>query len=121
VEDFKGEIRSLKVYGDDFWTFYNNRSKKVQNRIIWAIRLIRDTPIVSEKYLKHLTGTDALYEVRISSGSDAFRIFCFFDEGQLIILLNGFQKKTQKTPAKELERAKNLKTQYYEDKAKQAR
>jgi phage-related protein len=45
----------------------------------------------------------------------------FFDEGQLIILLNGFQKKTQKTPAKELERAKNLKTQYYEDKAKQAR
>ncbi len=91
---------------------------KVQARILWAIRLIRDIPIVPEKYLKHLTGTDALYEMRITSGNDAFRIFCFFDEGQLIILLNGFQKKSQKTPPKEIERAKNLKTQYYEDKAK---
>lgn len=119
MEDFKGEIRSIKVYGDDFWTFYNKQTKKVQGRILWAIRLVRDIPIVPEKYLKHLTGTDALYELRISSGSDAFRVFCFFDEEQLIILLNGFQKKSRKTPMQELERAKNLKTQYYEDKAKQ--
>ena len=69
-------------------------------------------------YLKHLEGTDGLYEIRVSSGNNIFRIFCFFDEGQLIILLNGFQKKTQKTPKSEIERAEKLKTKYYEDKQK---
>ena len=119
MNDFKGEIRSLKVYGENFWTFYNKQSKKVQEKILWTIRLIRDTPLIPEKYFKHLTNTDGIYEIRISSGSDIFRIFCFFDEGKLIILINGFQKKTQKTPAKEIERAKKLKQQYYEEKRKQ--
>jgi len=121
VDDFKGKIRSLKVYGDDFWEFYNRLSQKVKERILWTIRLIRDLQRVPGQYLKHLTGTDGLYEIRVSSGSNAFRIFCFFDEGQLVILLNGFQKKTQKTPTGELERAIKLKKQYYEDKKKQSR
>ena len=51
-----------------------------------------------------------------SSGNNIFRILCFFDEGKLVVLLNGFQKKTQKTPTSEMERADNLKKQYYEDK-----
>ncbi len=63
---------------------------------------------------------DGIFEIRVSSANNIFRIFCFFDEGQLVILLNGFQKKTQKTPTEELERAKKLKKQYYEDKRKQA-
>jgi phage-related protein len=71
-----------------------------------------------QTYLKHLEGTDGLYEIRVSSGSNIFRIFCFFDQGQLVILLNGFQKKTQKTPKSEIERAEKLKTKYYEDKQK---
>ena len=118
MDDFNGQTRSLKVYGADFWTFYNKQTKKVQARILWTIRLIRDIPFVPEKYFKHLTGTDGIYEIRVSSGSDIFRIFCFFDEGKLIILINGFQKKTQKTPVEEIERAKKLKQKYYEDKAK---
>ena len=71
-----------------------------------------------EIYLKHMEGTDGLYAIRVSSGNNIFRIFCFFDEGQLVILLNGFQKKTQKTQKSEIERAKKLKTKYYEDKQK---
>lgn len=118
MEDFKGEIRSIQVYGDDFWIFYGKQTKKVQERILWAIRLIRDIPIVPEKYLKHITGTDALYELRIAAGTDIFRVFCFFDAGKLIILLNGFQKKSQKTPTEELQRAQKLKQQYHEDKSK---
>ena len=90
----------------------------MQARILWTIRLIRDIQFVPQTYLKHLEGTDGLYEIRISSGSNIFRIFCFFDEGQLVILLNGFQKKTQKTPKSEIERAEKLKTKYYEDKQK---
>jgi phage-related protein len=118
VDDFKGQIRSLKVYGDDFWQFFNKQTQKVQARILWTIRLIRDIQLVPQTYLKHLEGTDGLYEIRVSSGSNIFRIFCFFDQGQLVILLNGFQKKTQKTPKSEIERAEKLKTKYYEDKQK---
>ena len=119
--DFKGQVRSLKVYGDDFGEFYNKQTQKVKERILWTIRLIRDIQRVPEQYLKHLEGTDGLYEIRVSSGNNIFRIFCFFDEGQLVILLNAFQKETQKTPTDELERARKLKKQYYDDKKKQTR
>ncbi|GAB3864636.1 type II toxin-antitoxin system RelE/ParE family toxin [Hymenobacter segetis] len=120
MSDFKGQIRSLEIYGDEFRTFYNKQNQKIQDRILWTFRLIREIPVVPEKYLKHLTGTVGLYEIRVSAGSDIFRIFCFFDEGRLVIVLNGFQKKTQKTPPNEIERAERLRKQYYEDKAKQA-
>jgi phage-related protein len=93
VDDFKGQIRSLKVYGDDFWEFFNKQSQKVQARILWTIRIIRDIQFVPQTYLKHMEGTDGLYEIRVSSGNNIFRIFCFFDKGQLVIHLNGFQKK----------------------------
>jgi phage-related protein len=73
---------------------------------------------VPEKYLKHLTGTTGLYEVRVEVGSDIYRVFCFFDKGQLIILVNGFQKKTQKTPTNEIELAEKLKKQYFNEKDK---
>ncbi len=53
--------------------------------------------------------TDGLYEIRVKQGSDIFRIFCFFDEGELIVLANGFQKKTQKTPKSEIEKALKIK------------
>jgi phage-related protein len=116
VEEFKGQIRSLKVYGNDFWEFYYDQTKKVQERILWTIRVIRDIQFVPAKYLKHIQ--DGIFEIRVSSGNNIFRIFCFFDQGQLVILLNGFQKKSQKTPKGEIERAIKLKKQYYEDKKK---
>lgn len=71
---------------------------------------------VPETYLKHLEGTDKLYEIRVQSGGDIFRIFCFFDEGSLVVLANGFQKKTQKTPTQEIEKALKIKNEYYESK-----
>ncbi len=69
-----------------------------------------------EKYFKHITGTSGLYEIRVEVGSDIFRVFSFFDKGRLVILINGFQKKTQKTPSKELELAEKLKKQYFNEK-----
>lgn len=72
--------------------------------------------IVPEKYLKHLTNTDGLWEIRVSAANGAFRIFCFFDEGNLIILLSGFQKKTRKTPKSEIKRAERLKKEYFNNK-----
>ncbi|WP_317132734.1 type II toxin-antitoxin system RelE/ParE family toxin [Kaistella jeonii] len=68
---------------------------------------------IPAEYFKHLEGTNGLYEIRVQNGSDIFRIFCFFDEGKLVILINGFQKKTQKTPKKEIEKALKIKDQYH--------
>ena len=66
--------------------------------------------------MKHIADTDGLYETRIQLGSDIWRVFCFFDNDKLVILLNGFQKKTQKTPKKEINKALRLMLEYYEQK-----
>ena len=63
-----------------------------------------------------MTGTTGLFEIRVEVGSNIYRVFSFFDEGKLIVIINGFQKKTQKTPAKEIEKAEKLKKQYFNEK-----
>ena len=78
--------------------------------------MIEELPRVPETYLNSLEETDGLFEIRIKQGSDILRIFCFFDEGKLIILMNGFAKKTQKTPKQEIERALKIKEEYYAEK-----
>ena len=69
-------------------------------------------PRIPETYLKHVKNTDGLFEIRVQQSNEIFRIFCFFDKGQLVILINGFQKKSQKTPRKEIERALKIKEEY---------
>lgn len=76
----------------------------------------RKTKIVPKQYFDHMSGTDGLWEIRAKTGSNIFRVFCFFDKGNIIILLGGFQKKTQKTPKKEIKKAEMLKKKYYENK-----
>jgi phage-related protein len=110
------KYRSVVFYKEYFTQFFVKQRQKVKDKIIWTFRLIEELQQVPENYLKHLTGTDALYEIRVQSGNDIFRIFCFFDENKLIILANGFQKKTQKTPAQEIDKAEKIKAEYYEDK-----
>jgi phage-related protein len=88
----------------------------VRDKIIWTLDLIEELERVPETYLKHLENTDGLYEIRVQQGSDIFRIFCFFDEGKLVVLANSFQKKTQKTPKKEIERALRIKGEYENEK-----
>lgn len=77
------------------------------------MELISKLEKVPEKYFKHLTGTTGLYEIRVEVGRDIFRIFSFFDKGRLIIIINGFQKKTQRTPKNEIEKAEKIKKQYF--------
>ena len=78
--------------------------------------MIEDMQRVPETYLKHIENTDGLYEIRVQLGSDIFRIFCFFDRGQLVVLAKGFQKKTQKTPQNEIEMALKIKAEYENEK-----
>lgn len=84
----------------------------MKDKIIWTFDLIEELPMVPETYLKHIENTDGLYEIRVQQGSDIFRIFSFFDRGQLVVLANGFQKKTQKTPKQEIEKAIKIKEDY---------
>ncbi|MFZ4547660.1 MAG: type II toxin-antitoxin system RelE/ParE family toxin [Bacteroidales bacterium] len=106
------KIRTVFLYKDYFTDFYLKQRQKVKDKIIWTFRLIETLQIVPEDYLKHMDGTDGLYEIRVQQGSDIFRIFCFFDQGKLVVLANGFQKKTQKTPKTEIEKALKIKQEY---------
>ena len=110
------KIRTVFLYKDYFTDFYDKQKQKVKEKIIWTFRLIERIQQVPEDYLKHLTGTDGLYEIRVQLGRDIFRIFCFFDKGKLVVLANGFQKKTQKTPKSEIEKALKIKRKYETEK-----
>ena len=88
----------------------------MKEKIIWTFDLIEELQRVPETYLKHLENTEGLYEIRVQQGSDIFRIFCFFDQGQVVVLMNGFQKKDQKTPKKEIEKALKIKAEYETEK-----
>ncbi|MFY7742588.1 MAG: type II toxin-antitoxin system RelE/ParE family toxin [Flavobacterium sp.] len=90
--------------------------KKVQDKIFKIIEAIETLERVPSNYLKSMEGTNGLYEARIQLGSNIWRVFCFFDNGKLVILLNGFQKKSQKTPKSEIEKALKLMTKYYSEK-----
>lgn len=108
----KQKYRTIIFYKNYFEEFFVKQRDKVKNKIIWTFDLIEELQRVPETYLKHIENTDGLFEIRVQSGSDIFRIFCFFDQGQLVILANGFQKKTQKTPKQEIEKALRIKEEY---------
>ena len=105
-------IRTIITFKDYFKEFLVAQPQKVQDKIFKLIELIEYQQRIPEKYLKHVEGTKGLYEARIKLGSDIWRVFCFFDKGKLVILLNGFQKKSQKTPKSEIEKAEKLMNEY---------
>ena len=106
------KIRQVILYKHYFREFFDAQRSKIQDKIMWTLKLIEEFQQVPSGYLKYMVGTIGLYEIRIHFGSDIFRIFCFFDRGNLIVLMNGFQKKTQKTPQKEIEKAIKIKQAY---------
>ena len=107
------EIIFFKNYFEDFFL---KQREKVKTKIIWTLQLIEELEKIPEVYLKHIENTVGLYEIRVQQGSDIFRIFCFFDNGKLIVLANGFQKKTQKTPKKEILKALKIREDYENEK-----
>ncbi len=114
--DKNKKYRTITFYKNYFQDFFDKQNKKIKAKIVWTFDLVEDLQRVPEIYLKHIENTDGLYEIRVQSGSDIFRIFCFFDQGQLVVLANGFQKKTQKTPKKEIEKALKIKSEYENEK-----
>lgn len=112
----KTRRRTIIFYKEYFSEFFVKQSGKVKDKIIWTLDLLEELERIPEVYLKHFENTNGLFEIRVQQGSDIFRIFCFFDQGQLIVLANGFQKKTQKTPKQEIEKALKIKEEYFNEK-----
>ena len=111
------KVREVVAFRDNFERFLNAQPQKVQDKIFKIIEAIETLERVPSNYLKFIWGAAGLYEARIQLGSNIWRVFCFFDNEKLVILLNGFQKKTQKTPKNEIEKALRLMKEYYELKA----
>ncbi len=109
--------REILFFGDYFLDFYSQQNLKTKEKIDFVLDLIRNVERVPIKFLKYLEGTDSLYEIRVLTNKSNIRIFSFFDEGNLVILLNGFVKKTNKTPKNELELGVKLKEEYFLAKA----
>jgi phage-related protein len=109
-------IRKLKVYRHYFWEFHNGQSIAVKDKIDYVIAFVRTEQQIPKNFFEHVEGSNGLFEIRVKVGNNIFRIFSCFDKGQLIILFNGFQKKSQKTPKNELKKALELQKQYYAEK-----
>ncbi len=108
--------RQIIFHGDYFTDFYKNLDLKVKEKVKYVLELIKQVDRVPEKFLAPMTNYFGLYEVKIEYQSNIYRVFCCFDEGNLLVLFNGFQKKTQKTPVKEIEKAMKLKKEYFDNK-----
>ena len=106
-------IREIIFWGDNFYGFYNQQDLKVRKKIDYVLWLIRHTVKVPIKFLKYLEDTDGLYEIIIRSTFKEIRVLCFFDEEKVIILINCFLKKSQKTPKNEIELGERLKREYF--------
>ena len=108
--------RKIKFFRNYFIDFYIDLDTSVQEKIEYVFKLIRTVDRILEKFLKHIEGTDGLYEIRIKTGSDIYRILCCFDSGRKVILFNGFQKKSEKTSRKEIDKGLRLKDDYFKQK-----
>lgn len=114
-------IRNIVFYKRYFLDFFEEQSETVRRKIDHVLRLVESLELVPEKFLKHVEGTDGLYEIRVELSGNIYRMFCFFDAGKLVIVANGFQKKTRKTPSSEIQRALRIRKEYYDEKADHTR
>ncbi|MHC8949081.1 type II toxin-antitoxin system RelE/ParE family toxin [Sphingobacterium hungaricum] len=108
-------VREIFYYENYYLDFFNSLNPEVKKKFNWTLQLISTLERIPEKYFKHLTDSSGIYEIRVEVGSNCYRVFSFFDKGKLIILLNGFHKKSTKTPLMELELAEKLKIRYFNE------
>ncbi len=105
-------IRQIIFYEDYFKKFFDPLPENVKDKIDEVLYLISIVDRIPSKFFSAIEGIKGLFEIRIEFESNIYRIFCCFDEGRLVVLFNGFQKKTQKTPTKELEKVARILKEY---------
>ena len=110
--------RNLLFFRNYFNQFFVAQNENVKEKIDSVLFLITTAERIPRKFFSYVAGTDGLFEIRVEFESNIYRIFCCFDEGNLIVIFNGFQKKTQKTPSSEIKKASRIKNEYFNLKAK---
>lgn len=106
--------RKIITYGGYFEAFMSCLTEKEQEKIQYGLLLLKTLDRISKKFVKSIK--DGIYELRTEYNGNIYRVFFIFDEGNIVVLFNGFQKKTQKTPIAEIEKALKIKEAYYADK-----
>ena len=96
--------------------FLDSLPGKAAQKATWVLNLVEDLDVVPSTYFKKLVSTEEIWECRIQLGSNAYRIFCFFDGHSVVVLTHGLIKKTRKTPQREIERAKAYRMDYFQRK-----
>ncbi|WP_455666175.1 type II toxin-antitoxin system RelE/ParE family toxin [Phocaeicola sp.] len=110
--------RKIIIHGDYFAEFYDKQTQTVRRKINYVLNLIRIEDHIPAKFFRNIEDVVGLFEIRIEIESNIFRVFCCFDEGKLVVLFNGFQKKTQKTPLQEIKKATAIMKEYFDLKEK---
>ena len=106
--------RKIVTYGGYFERFMQGLTVKEQQKVKYGLLLLKSQNKVSTRFVKHIQ--DGIYELRTLYNGNIFRVFFIFDDGNIVVLFNGYQKKTQKTPENEIELAIKIKESYYADK-----
>ncbi len=106
--------RRIVTYGGYFERFMQGLTEKEQLKIKYGLLLLKSHDKISTKFVKHIS--NGIYELRTLYNGNIFRVFFIFDDGNVVVLFNGFRKKTQKTPQNEIELAIRIKESYYADK-----
>jgi phage-related protein len=112
-------FRNIIYFKNYFLNFFSDQTEKVKEKIDHVLFVVTVAERIPSKFFQHLDGTNGLYEIRVEFQSNIYRIFCCMDEGNLVVLFNGFQKKSQKTPAAEIDRAVKIMKDYFDLKLKQ--
>ncbi|MCK4853532.1 MAG: type II toxin-antitoxin system RelE/ParE family toxin [Bacteroidales bacterium] len=108
--------RKLVIFRNYYHEFYKSQNENVREKVNYVLFLITIADRLPSKFFKHIKGAYGLYEIRVEFESNFYRIFCCFDEGNLVILFNGFTKKSRMTPKKEITKALKIKDEYFREK-----
>ena len=108
------KIRQVIYFKNYFLDFFQSQSERVKDKIDSVLFLITIADRIPNKFFKHVEGTSELFEIRVEFEGNIFRVFCCFDQGKLVVLFNGFQKKSQKSPKTEITKALKIKKEYFD-------
>lgn len=110
------KVRKIILFKSYFKDFYVAQTDTVRNKINFVLRLIETQYVIPAKFFRIIEGSDGIYEIRVEVNSNIYRIFCCLDDGALVVLFHGFQKKTQKTPKNQIKLAEAIKKEYFNSK-----
>ena len=110
------KVRNIRLFKNYFKDFYVAQTKTVRNKINSVLKLVETQRMIPKKFFRIIESSDGIYEIKVEINSNIYRIFCCMDSGAVVVLFHGFQKKTQKTPLKEIKRAEAIKKDYFKSK-----